>query len=181
MKNKGEKTGILPANKRRYEEIGGDCAKQRWAFAEHKGPNNVPIVAHLAPYMGYHTRWHTSCPLGGIYSWRRVCEAPRCSLKGHPLPSKGSFVRGKLTWLISFCALAVIVGALLVLLLLPSGGGDHYHGRPATLQINSCINNLRGLDGAKQQWAIEDHKTTNDVPTMADLTPNRKCERSEPD
>src|SRR6266850_179605 len=37
--------------------------------------------------------------------------------------------------------------------------------------INSCINNLRFLDGAKQQWALDNHKSTNDVPTTADLTP----------
>jgi len=64
-----------------------------------------------------------------------------------------------------------VAGTLLVLLVLPSGGGDHYHGRPATLALNSCVNNLRLLDGAKQQWALEKHKGTNDVPTMADLVP----------
>src|SRR6266404_8212921 len=34
---------------------------------------------------------------------------------------------------------------------------------------SSCVNNLREIAGAKQNWAIDFHKTTNDVPTWADL------------
>ena len=36
---------------------------------------------------------------------------------------------------------------------------------------NVCIANLRWIDGAKQQWTLKYHKTTNDVPTWADLFP----------
>jgi prepilin-type N-terminal cleavage/methylation domain-containing protein len=38
-------------------------------------------------------------------------------------------------------------------------------------QQNACINNLRQLDGAKQQWALEEKKTSSDSPTSANLTP----------
>ena len=34
-----------------------------------------------------------------------------------------------------------------------------------------CINNLRQIDGAKQQWALENHKDTNAIPTSADIAP----------
>jgi hypothetical protein len=34
---------------------------------------------------------------------------------------------------------------------------------------NTCIANLRLLEGAKQMWAMENHKTNSDVPTWADL------------
>src|SRR2546428_5386890 len=34
---------------------------------------------------------------------------------------------------------------------------------------SSCINGLRQIDGAVQQWALDHHKTTNDMPTWADL------------
>jgi prepilin-type N-terminal cleavage/methylation domain-containing protein len=41
-----------------------------------------------------------------------------------------------------------------------------------TSQKNACINNLRQIDGAKQQWALENHKTSADpAPTSASLTP----------
>jgi prepilin-type N-terminal cleavage/methylation domain-containing protein len=40
-----------------------------------------------------------------------------------------------------------------------------------TSQTNACINNLRQIDGAKQQWALEDGKGTADQPLSADLQP----------
>ncbi len=36
---------------------------------------------------------------------------------------------------------------------------------------NRCISELRQIDGAKQAWAQQQHKATNDVPTWADLLP----------
>ena len=39
-----------------------------------------------------------------------------------------------------------------------------------TAQRNACINNLRIIDGAKEQWAIENNKTTGATVTGADKT-----------
>lgn len=36
---------------------------------------------------------------------------------------------------------------------------------------DACINNLRMIDAAKQQWALENNKTADAVPTAADITP----------
>jgi hypothetical protein len=38
-------------------------------------------------------------------------------------------------------------------------------------QRNACINNLRQIDGAKQQWALEHNKTANAIPTPQDILP----------
>ena len=38
-------------------------------------------------------------------------------------------------------------------------------------RMNSCICNLRIIDGAKQQWALERKKTGEDVPTWRNLEP----------
>jgi chromosome segregation ATPase len=38
-------------------------------------------------------------------------------------------------------------------------------------QLNTCINNLRQIDAAKQQWALENDKTADAVPTAQDLLP----------
>ena len=38
-------------------------------------------------------------------------------------------------------------------------------------QRNACINNLRQLDAAKSQWALEHNKKDTDTPTMNDLRP----------
>lgn len=35
----------------------------------------------------------------------------------------------------------------------------------------SCVNNLRQLEGAKEQWVLEFHKNTTDLVTAADLRP----------
>src|SRR5436309_2463328 len=38
-----------------------------------------------------------------------------------------------------------------------------------TAQMNACINNLRQIDGAKQQWALETKQTTTAIPAVTDL------------
>ncbi len=34
---------------------------------------------------------------------------------------------------------------------------------------NTCVNNLRSIDGAKATWALEQRKLPGDVPTDADI------------
>jgi prepilin-type N-terminal cleavage/methylation domain-containing protein len=38
-------------------------------------------------------------------------------------------------------------------------------------QTNACIDNLRMIDGAQQQWALENGKTGTSVPQATDLQP----------
>src|ERR1700720_3711757 len=40
-----------------------------------------------------------------------------------------------------------------------------------TSQKNACINNLRQIDGAKQQWALENKAGTNALPVDSDIQP----------
>ena len=40
-----------------------------------------------------------------------------------------------------------------------------------TSQMNACINNLRQIDGAKQQWALETKQQSAAVPSEAQLAP----------
>ena len=46
-----------------------------------------------------------------------------------------------------------------------------------TAQTNACINNLRQIDGAKQQWALENKKTDTAVPDTTDVTPYLKGDK----
>jgi hypothetical protein len=39
----------------------------------------------------------------------------------------------------------------------------------AVTQLNTCINNLRQIDAAKQQWALENDKTADTIPPAQDL------------
>src|SRR5437867_1593295 len=67
------------------------------------------------------------------------------------------------TWAVPMAAAAIVM--LLGVLALPN-----FVKSRTTSQSTSIINNLRQLDGAKQQWALENHKSANDEPTMKDLT-----------
>lgn len=40
-----------------------------------------------------------------------------------------------------------------------------------TAQMNSCINNLRQIDGAKQQWALETRQEETATPGDTDIDP----------
>ena len=40
-----------------------------------------------------------------------------------------------------------------------------------TAQMNACINNLRQIDSAKQQWALETRQATNATPVVSDIAP----------
>lgn len=39
----------------------------------------------------------------------------------------------------------------------------------ATSQMDACINNLRLIDAAKQQWALEQHQSPSAVPGSTDI------------
>ena len=51
--------------------------------------------------------------------------------------------------------------------------GEATAGSPAAAAAmqNACINNLRQIDAAKQQWALENNRTASAVPTAQDLAP----------
>jgi competence protein ComGC len=40
-----------------------------------------------------------------------------------------------------------------------------------TAMENACVNNLRQIDAAKHEWALENHKQESDTPTANDLLP----------
>jgi DNA repair exonuclease SbcCD ATPase subunit len=41
---------------------------------------------------------------------------------------------------------------------------------------NTCINHLRQIDAAKNQWALENNKTTDAIPTAQDIAPYIKLD-----
>jgi hypothetical protein len=61
----------------------------------------------------------------------------------------------------TFAAVCLCIGLLAIAL--PNRPG------PRTSPKNTCINNLRLIDGAKQTWALEHQKTNSDLPTWADI------------
>lgn len=59
-----------------------------------------------------------------------------------------------------FISLIVIIGGVLFLAAIAI---PNFIRHPVTSQQNACINNLRLIEGAKQEWATENHKTTGPV------------------
>jgi len=47
----------------------------------------------------------------------------------------------------------------------------------STSSSNACLNNLRQIEAAVEQWAVENHKTTNDIPTWDAISPYLAGER----
>ena len=45
-----------------------------------------------------------------------------------------------------------------------------------TAQANACINNLRQMDGAIQQWALENKQPANAACSVTDITPYIKLD-----
>lgn len=69
-----------------------------------------------------------------------------------------------------FTLIEIIIVVLIIGILMAIAVPNYIQGRNAARK-NSCIDNLRHIDGAKDQWAMAYKKNTGDVPTWADLTP----------
>jgi prepilin-type N-terminal cleavage/methylation domain-containing protein len=63
----------------------------------------------------------------------------------------------------------MIVGA--VIGLLAAVAISNFVRARSTSQMNICINNLRQIDSAKQQWALQNNKAATDLPEASDIAP----------
>jgi hypothetical protein len=68
-------------------------------------------------------------------------------------------------------AAAIIVPAAAVVGVLAAIAIPNFVKARSTSQENACINNLRLIDAAKQQWALENKKQSTDTPTAKDIQP----------
>ena len=58
-----------------------------------------------------------------------------------------------------------------ILLLAGIIGIQWYSGPHYASAANACINNLRQIDAAKQQWGLEHHASATNTPSWDDLRP----------
>jgi uncharacterized protein involved in exopolysaccharide biosynthesis/Mg-chelatase subunit ChlD len=70
----------------------------------------------------------------------------------------------------------LVVSALIILFVLGIAAISipNFVKARSTSQANAVINNLRQIDAAKNEWALENKKSGNDVPTFNDLSPYLK-------
>ena len=78
---------------------------------------------------------------------------------GGMLGGRGLATAGLVTGYISLALIPVLAGIAV----------PNFVKARDTAQKNACVNNLRLIDAAKQQWALEYSKSADDVPTAQDL------------
>jgi len=88
----------------------------------------------------------------------------RIKRAGGPLTGNGLALGGLITGYVSIAMIPII--AMLAAIAVPN-----FVKARDTAQMNACINHLRQIDAAKQQWALEGGKKDDAVPTAQDLTP----------
>jgi competence protein ComGC len=87
----------------------------------------------------------------------------RIKRSGGTLTGEGLALAGLITGYISI-ALALVVIPMMAAIAIPN-----FVKARDTAQKNICINNLRKIDAAKQQWAMDNNKTADATPTVQDL------------
>lgn len=86
------------------------------------------------------------------------------------LPTAPAKKSGLPTWVIVLIAVGIagVVG-IAVLGMLAAIAIPNFVKARHTAQMNACINNLRQIDAAKQQWALENKKAMTDTPTQSEV------------
>jgi hypothetical protein len=84
---------------------------------------------------------------------------------GGELSGQGLAIAGLVTSYLGI-AWAIFVIPLLLAIAIP----NFVKARDTSMQ-NACINNLRQIDAAKNQWALENNKPSTVTPTESDLLP----------
>lgn len=89
----------------------------------------------------------------------------RIKRSGGGLLGRGLALAGLITGYASI-ALAVVLIPMILAIAAP----NFFQARQVAQQ-NLCINNLRRIDAAKQSWALEKNKTSEDIPSAEALNP----------
>jgi hypothetical protein len=86
----------------------------------------------------------------------------RIKRSGGALSGEGMALAGLITSYVS-------IGMIIFMIPLMAIAIPNFVRARETAQMNMCINNLRQIDAAKQEWALENNKKGADTPTQADV------------
>lgn len=87
-----------------------------------------------------------------------------------PVPTPLQKKSGMPTWAIVLIVLGIVgVVGIAIIGMLAAIAIPNFVKARETAQINACINYLRMIDAAKQQWALENKKESTDTPTESEV------------
>jgi hypothetical protein len=89
----------------------------------------------------------------------------RIKHSGGTLGGQGIALAGLITNYVSI-GMSIFLVPMMLAIAIP----NFIKARDTSMQ-NACINHLRQIDGAKNEWALEKGKTPGDTPTESDLLP----------
>jgi hypothetical protein len=105
--------------------------------------------------------------LPGVICGHRALSKIRKS--GGALTGQGLAIAGLVMGYLGCTLVTVFMIGLMAAIAIP----NFVKARDVSMQ-NACINNLRQIEAAKNQWALEHNKQATDTPTESDLTPYLK-------
>lgn len=108
------------------------------------------------------------CPIGLLFAIPAVIcghkALGRIKLSGGTMQGGSMAITGLVMGYVAV-AMSMMIG-LLAIIAIP----NFIKARNTEFQ-NACINNLRQIDSAKQQWALENTKKEDAIPSQADILP----------
>jgi competence protein ComGC len=140
---------------------------------EHTAMNHIPPLPMPPPKTAPLAVWSLVLGILGLTCFYLFTAIPavicghlawsRIKRSGGALTGDGLALAGMITGYIGI-GLSLVVLPLLLAIAIPN-----FVKARSTAQRNACINNLRLIDNAKQQWALENGKENTDTPTQSEI------------
>lgn len=118
-----------------------EAAKEQWALENKKSTGAAVALGEAMAYIKDPASV-TNCPAGGQVSIGRIGEDAKCTIPGHDLNAPVQRP--------------------------PAQVQSQARMTPQAAQ-NTCVNNLRQIEAAKEQWALENKKMNGDVVVVRDV------------